>query len=786
MRAADQEQFRRRVGSVLLGKWKLERLLGVGGMAAVYEATHKIGRREAIKILHPEVSRSADLRARFEQEARAVNAFRHAGAVEVRDVDTTEDGQPFMVMELLEGESLLERQKRLGTLELAEVLRLTDALLDVLAAAHAVGIIHRDVKLDNLFLQRDGHLKVLDFGIARLRDNAQARTLLGTTLGTVPYMPPEQIKGIEIDARVDLFAAGAVMRRLLTGRMLHEAQTEAEMLVKMLTVPAARLATVLPGAAPGLCSIVDRALAFERARRYPDARTMQQDLRAFAAGHAPPFATERLAAGDEPDTIDEDPEAVESVAADAVPDAGGVPPWRARGPAFADRAAPHALTAVTRAPGVGAPVAPTGIGDAALFASQANIGHPGTAGTGSAGGAPASVAMESTAFPVPSAQLVSPTRVSPQAPSVGARLPETASTMASLPGSAMQAAAAAPLSAAPAPSAATPSAASPRSAAGPTSGWAAVDAAALPATSVLGGVDTGAGAYAAAASAPTADANPPSEPLSGGANGRWVSGPMAAQLGLAARAPASVGTPSASPPSRRSDVVGPAGTAVVAAVTAVGAAVTAVGAPSTAPAAQSSSGPTSQASTGRYGPSGTLVGDEELAAARQRAADEQRRDKRRLLFVALGFGGVGVALAFGIARCGSGPDAAVAEPGRSEHVTTSPSSGTLPASMAAASTAGATQTGGAAPARADGPASPSTSPPTTTSPALPSTTEPSATPATTPSSPPPSPPAPSPSAPPSTRPTPPPPPPPAPTTTKSHGKDNDKDKDKEKKGKGNG
>src|SRR5688572_4248115 len=107
----DDRELERRVGTVLRGKWTLERLLGSGGMAAVYVAVHKIGRRDAIKILHPEIARVPELRARFDQEARAVNQFTHPGAVEIRDIDTAEDGCPFLVMELLEGESLAARAR---------------------------------------------------------------------------------------------------------------------------------------------------------------------------------------------------------------------------------------------------------------------------------------------------------------------------------------------------------------------------------------------------------------------------------------------------------------------------------------------------------------------------------------------------------------------------------------------------------------------------------------------------------------------------------------------------
>lgn len=302
----DREEFEKRVGTTIRGKWTLDKLLGYGGMAAVYSGVNTIGWRGAIKILHPEIARSKDLRQRFEQEAHAVNRFQHPGAVTIHEFDVSEDGTPFLVMELLEGESLSDRAKRDGGIDTKELLRLVDELLDVLAAAHAKEIIHRDIKLDNLFVLKDGRLKVLDFGIARMRQHARKtmQTRAGATLGTVPYMAPEQVKGHEIDGRADVFAVGATMFRVLAKRRIHEAANDSEMIVKMATQPAPPLESVAPSVPAAVALIVDRALAFERARRYPDASTMQSDVRAVLRDQPPPYASARRAAGDLPWTTD--------------------------------------------------------------------------------------------------------------------------------------------------------------------------------------------------------------------------------------------------------------------------------------------------------------------------------------------------------------------------------------------------------------------------------------------------------------------------------------------------
>lgn len=282
-----------RLGTTLRGKWTLDKLIGVGSMAAVYVGVHKIGKREAIKVLHGSIARSPDLTARFEQEAKAVNRFNHPGAVEIRDIDVTEDGCPFLVMELLDGEDLGRRAGRLNGLPEPQLLAYVDELLDVLSAAHAQGIIHRDIKLENLFITTEGKLKVLDFGIARM-SRGPALTLQGARLGTTSYMAPEQVRGDQVDGRADVFSVGALMFRILAKRRVHEAATEAELVLKMSRDAAPSLASVAPQVSADVALVVDRALEFKAQDRYPSAATMQQDVRAIRERKRPAFAVARL------------------------------------------------------------------------------------------------------------------------------------------------------------------------------------------------------------------------------------------------------------------------------------------------------------------------------------------------------------------------------------------------------------------------------------------------------------------------------------------------------------
>jgi len=222
--------------------------------------------------------------------------------VEILDIDETEDGNAFLVMELLDGETLADRAERMGKLEPKPLLVLVDQLLDVLVACHRKGIIHRDIKPENLFIQRDGKLKVLDFGIARMREGV--RTQAGTMLGTVAFIPPEQLKGLDVDARADLFGVGATMFSVLTGRRIHLSKSDSELAIKMLTTPAPALASVLEDVDENLAMVVDRALAFLPPRRYPDAVTMRGDVWALQRSGRPPYANACEQAGQDPRVVE--------------------------------------------------------------------------------------------------------------------------------------------------------------------------------------------------------------------------------------------------------------------------------------------------------------------------------------------------------------------------------------------------------------------------------------------------------------------------------------------------
>jgi serine/threonine-protein kinase len=272
-----------RIGQQLRGKYRLDAVLGVGGMASVFAATHRNKKRFAVKILHPELSTRTDIRQRFLREGYAANSVRHPGAVAILDDDVAEDGAAFLVMELLDGVSAEALCEGIGgTLPVPAVLTLAHELLGTLAAAHASSIVHRDIKPANLFVLRDGAVKVLDFGIARVMedDGGSSATSTGTMLGTPAFMAPEQANGAasQVDARTDIWGAGATMFTLLSGQFVHMGETPRQVAVRAATQPARSLSAAVPDVPAPVVTLVDRALSFEKADRWESAQAMRDAL----------------------------------------------------------------------------------------------------------------------------------------------------------------------------------------------------------------------------------------------------------------------------------------------------------------------------------------------------------------------------------------------------------------------------------------------------------------------------------------------------------------------------
>ena len=295
-----------RVGSTLNSKWHIDRLLDVGGMGAVFAATHRNGKRVALKVLHKQFASDAEIRKRFLREGYVANKIGHPGALSIIDDDTSEDGAPFLVMELLEGESLSQRLERLGgRLPMIDVIAIAGQVLDVLSAAHDQSIVHRDIKPGNIFITYAGHTKLLDFGLARIHDAAASMVATGmwVVLGTSGYMPPEQARGRTdlIDARSDIFAVGAVIFRALTGRYIHANDIESARFVKGMTAAVPSLGSVQPELPRILVDVVDKALAFEMNDRWQSAREMFEALRAvFVYATQPPRSMAPLGSAHRP------------------------------------------------------------------------------------------------------------------------------------------------------------------------------------------------------------------------------------------------------------------------------------------------------------------------------------------------------------------------------------------------------------------------------------------------------------------------------------------------------
>jgi Tol biopolymer transport system component/tRNA A-37 threonylcarbamoyl transferase component Bud32 len=274
-----------------LGRYEIKSPLGAGGMGEVYLATDaELNRPVALKFLPPGVAADEKRMARFVQEARAASALNHPNIITIYDIGQTEDGTRFFATEFVEGETLRERLSR-GGMKLGEVLDVAAQIASALVAAHAAGIVHRDVKPENVMIRRDGYVKVLDFGLAKLTGNpesnvdteaatrALAMTDPGSVMGTVAYMSPEQAAGKDVDARTDIWSLGVVLYEMLTGRTPFAGRSSSHTIVAILDEEPPPLARFIADAPEALQEIVSDALTKDREARFQTAKQMLAKLR---------------------------------------------------------------------------------------------------------------------------------------------------------------------------------------------------------------------------------------------------------------------------------------------------------------------------------------------------------------------------------------------------------------------------------------------------------------------------------------------------------------------------
>jgi len=289
-----------------LGPFEIVSALGAGGMGEVYKARDtRLDRTVAVKVLPEQVSQSAELRARFEREARALSSFQHPHICTLYDVGEHE-GTSYLVMEYLEGETLAQRLER-GALPTEQLLRIAIDVADALDKAHRQGVVHRDLKPGNIILTKAG-AKLLDFGLAKesrsaLAANAmtamttgtQPLTARGTIVGTFQYMAPEQIEGQEADARADIFAFGAILYEMATGKRAFDGKTQASVIAAILASEPKPIAQLAPTAPPALDHVIKTCLAKDSDERFQSAHDLLIQLR-FIANESASSASARAVA----------------------------------------------------------------------------------------------------------------------------------------------------------------------------------------------------------------------------------------------------------------------------------------------------------------------------------------------------------------------------------------------------------------------------------------------------------------------------------------------------------
>lgn len=292
-----------------LGPYEIVSRIGTGGMSDVYRAHDpRIRRDVALKVLPATYAKYADRLHRFEQEARAAGALNHPNLLTIFDTGSAE-GRPYIVTELLEGHTLRHLLREEGTavrLSMRQTIDIATQIANGLAAAHERGIVHRDLKPENIFVCRDGRVKILDFGVAKLRtsddsvlgdeDTAEQETSPGTVIGTVGYMSPEQVRGQPVDGRSDLFSLGTLMYEMLAGRHPFRGTSPADTMSAILREDPPELMSVNPNVTPGLQRVICHCLEKNPEQRFQSARDLsfQLDVLSSASGSMPTLESRRL------------------------------------------------------------------------------------------------------------------------------------------------------------------------------------------------------------------------------------------------------------------------------------------------------------------------------------------------------------------------------------------------------------------------------------------------------------------------------------------------------------
>ena len=270
------------VGTLLSERFRLERKIGTGGMSTVYVAMDTVlERRVAIKLMHREIAADSDQLERFRREARAVAKLSHPHIVSVIDAgeDTNADGHatPYIVFEYIEGETLKQRIRRLGRLSVPEAVAYAIEIARALGAAHQAGIVHRDVKPQNVLLDREGSAKVTDFGIARVLDQ-HGLTADGRVLGTTDYVSPEQALGQAVSGQSDLYSLGIVLYEMLTGEVPFSGDNQVQVAMRHVREELPDVRTRRPEVSAALAAVLERATAKDVTQRYADDRDFISDL----------------------------------------------------------------------------------------------------------------------------------------------------------------------------------------------------------------------------------------------------------------------------------------------------------------------------------------------------------------------------------------------------------------------------------------------------------------------------------------------------------------------------